>query len=332
MCATAKHYTQTLDGSVEGGREEGEEDGRQENDTWKNESSDWKNKIDCIPSINIYSNGCLSAKYITLWWIPESPEYEPLCPAYIRVTERDQWVPTDNRQRCRGDSGTSGGWWGGPRSRQYQFRIQFCSRYIQQWIWTWMSWGRSQSAACLSYSPINSWPSPWQQVFNSSPAQNQVSGAPGSGNMVQHQEMAMGFRYARSAGGRWNGSWPNFYVSGSSYDMQIADQEGCYGVAAGNYVGEYPWRVGEYGSEWLSWDYRWRMGVVSIGETEFSALPLFRNPDNSTLGASSVDIRRWTNAGGHNARSGSDIQMCHWRVDIWNQCPTGGIVAGGKWE
>jgi len=40
MCATASHYTWTLEGSEEGGREEGEEDGGQEKDTFINVSSD----------------------------------------------------------------------------------------------------------------------------------------------------------------------------------------------------------------------------------------------------------------------------------------------------
>jgi len=36
-----------------------------------------------------------------------------MCPAYIRATERDYWGWKENRQRCRGGSGASGGWWGG---------------------------------------------------------------------------------------------------------------------------------------------------------------------------------------------------------------------------
>jgi len=65
MCATAIHYTQTLEGSDEGGREEGEEDRGQENDTCINVSSDWKNRNDSIASICIRSNGCWTVKYLT---------------------------------------------------------------------------------------------------------------------------------------------------------------------------------------------------------------------------------------------------------------------------
>jgi len=56
MCASANHYTWPLESSEEGGGEEGEKHGGQENDTWINVSSDWKNKIDCIASIYIPSN------------------------------------------------------------------------------------------------------------------------------------------------------------------------------------------------------------------------------------------------------------------------------------
>ena len=51
MYATANHYTLTLEGSEEGWREAGEEDGGYENDTCIEVSSIWKNRIECIPSI-----------------------------------------------------------------------------------------------------------------------------------------------------------------------------------------------------------------------------------------------------------------------------------------
>jgi len=65
-----------------------EVDGGQENDTWINVSSDWNNRIDCIASIYIRSNGCLSVPYLSLRQISQVPENEPICPAYIRATER----------------------------------------------------------------------------------------------------------------------------------------------------------------------------------------------------------------------------------------------------
>jgi len=104
--------------------------------------------------------------------------------------------------------------------------------------------------------------------------------------------------------------------------MQIADRVGCYGVAALNFVGEYPSRVGEYGTEWLSWDYWWRMGVVSIAETEFSASTPFRDPDNTTSGASRAYISPWTNPGGDNAKRGRDIEECHQQDGILNRFQT----------
>jgi len=58
MWATTNKYTTTLESAEEGEREEGEENGGQENDTWINVSAYWENRIDCIPSIYIYSNGC----------------------------------------------------------------------------------------------------------------------------------------------------------------------------------------------------------------------------------------------------------------------------------
>jgi len=55
--------------------------------------------------------------------------------------------------------------------------------------------------------------------------------------MVHCDEMDLGFTHAMTTGGRWNGSCQDFQISDSSYDMQIADWEGCYGVATVNVVG-----------------------------------------------------------------------------------------------
>ena len=46
-------------------------------------------------------------------------------------------------------------------------------------------------------------------------------------------------------------------------------------------------------------------------EIEFRAPPPFRDPGNSTVGASSAHISTETNPGGDNARSCSDIWECH---------------------
>ena len=154
----------------------------------------------------------------------------------------------------------------------------------------------------------------------------------GLGNMVLWEKMGLGFRPAGSAGGRWNESWQDFLLSGSGHDMQIADWEGCYGVAAINFQGEYPRTVRQNGTEWWSWDYWCRMGVVPIPETQFSTLLPFRDPDKSASQASSTYISPLTNPTEHNARSGWDIHQCHVRDDIWNLFQTAEHVALGKCE
>ena len=65
-CAQLHIIIQTLECCEYGGREEGDEDGGQENDTCMNLSSDSENEIDCIPSVHIHSNGCLSVQYFTM--------------------------------------------------------------------------------------------------------------------------------------------------------------------------------------------------------------------------------------------------------------------------
>jgi len=155
-------------------------------------------------------------------------------------------------------------------------------------------------------------------VFNSRPARNKASDVPGLGNMVCCDEMGLDFRYARSAGGRPNGSWQDFYPGVSGCNMQIPGWKGCCGVTTINIVGEYPWKVGEYGTEWLSQDFWWRTGVVSVAETAFSASPPFRDPYDSTWGEASADFRPWMSRGGPNAWSGSANQECHWQDDIFS--------------
>jgi hypothetical protein len=53
-----------------------------------NVRSDRVNTIDYIP--HIITSKSLSMKYLTSWWISRAPEYEPICPIYLRATESDQ--------------------------------------------------------------------------------------------------------------------------------------------------------------------------------------------------------------------------------------------------
>jgi len=144
----------------------------------------------------------------------------------------------------------------------------------------------------------------------------------------------MGLRcwYARSTGGRWNRSWKDFHLGCSGNTLQIGDWESRNGVVTIHFIGEYPWRVGDCSAQWLSRHCRWRMGVVSTPEIEFCATPPVGDPDNTTSWASSTYIGPWTNLGGHNARSGRDLQDCHRRDDTWNQFQTGQHVASRKCE
>jgi len=70
--------------------------------------------------------------------------------------------------------------------------------------------------------------------------------------MVYCEKMGLGFGYARSTGSRRNRPWKDGYLSGSRYDMEIADGECCCGVAADNFVVVYPCQMGEDGTEQLT--------------------------------------------------------------------------------
>jgi len=96
--------------------------------------------------------------------------------------------------------------------------------------------------------------------------------------------------YASSSVGRWIGPSQDFNLSVSSNDLQIRDWESWNRVTNVNFMGEYPWPVGEYGTEWHFRDDQWQMEVVFIAETETSGLPPFRDPVNSTTGASSAYV------------------------------------------
>jgi len=76
-----------------------EEAGGKETDSSINVSSDWVNRIDYIP--HIIGSKSLSVKYLTLRWISGAPEYEPIYPTYLGVTERDNWRRNEDRPRCK---------------------------------------------------------------------------------------------------------------------------------------------------------------------------------------------------------------------------------------
>jgi len=76
--------------------------------------------------------------------------------------------------------------------------------------------------------------------------------------------------------------------------------------------------------------YRWRTGVVSVADTEFSTLQPVRDPVNSTAGASSTCISLWTNPGGDNSQSCRHNQECHQCDDILNRFYTHYFVAYGR--
>lgn len=78
-----------------------------------------------------------------------------------------------------------------------------------------------------------------------------MSGAPHVPNMVQCEEMGLEFVCTRSASGKWYGSWQDICLGCSRYDIQVADWAGCCEIAIVNFVGEYPWQMGEYGAKWL---------------------------------------------------------------------------------
>jgi len=107
--------------------------------------------------------------------------------------------------------------------------------------------------------------------------------------------------------------------------------ECCNGVATVRFVGEYPWRVGDFGTQLLSRHCRWRTAVVSPPVIEFCAWLSVGDPVNTTSRASSSCISPWTNPGHYNAQSGWHLQDCHRWDDTWNRFETRQLVAPGKW-
>jgi len=253
-------------------------------------------------------------KYLTLQRISGAQEYQPICPAYIWATERYHWGWKEHRQRWKGGWGASGGWWGGPQSRKYQFRVECCPQHNQQWIWTHVSWWGSHTAECASNWPINRWPGSRPEVFNFRPGWNQVSGAPGLGHMVHCEEVGLGFWYARSAGSGWNGPWQDFHLGGSSNHMQTAHCESGNGVTAVEFVGEYPQRVGEFdtndcpgivGEEWERYPFQTQNKVpcciMEIQKIHLSVTQRLHQPSEQSWwwqclelqGHSRVSLTRW---------------------------------------
>jgi len=145
------------------------------------------------------------------------------------------------------------------------------------------------------------------QVFNCRPAGNNDSDAPGLGILVHCEEMCFGCWYAWSTGGRRNETWKDFHLACSSNGLQIGNWDSWNGVATVDVMGEYPWKVHDFGAQSLSRHCRWRTGVVSTAEIEFySQLPV-GDTDNTTWWALSTYIGPWANLGGHNARGGRDL-------------------------
>jgi len=188
------------------------------------------------------------------------------------------------------------------------------------------------AAYWASTSSINRWPCSRLQLFSSRPSLKYGSGTPGVGNMVHGEEVGSGCWYARITGGRWNGSWKDFYLSCSSNDFQIGDWESCNGVATVHFMGEYPWRVFNFGLEGLSWYCWWRTGVLSAPAIEFCILLSVGDSDNSTSQVSSTWMSPRTYPGHYNAQSGRNFQHCHQQNDAGNKFQSGQLVACRKWE
>jgi len=87
-------------------------------------------------------------------------------------------------------------------------------------------------------------------------------------------------------------------------------------------MGEYPWRVGDFGAKLVSQHCRWRGRVVSAPEIEFCAPPPVGDLVNTTPTGSSTDPSPWTNPGDNNAQSGWDLQQCNGPDDTWNRFQT----------
>jgi len=199
-------------------------------------------------------------------------------------------------------------------------------------MWTRVPWWGSQDAECSSYSSINRWPCSTPKVFNSRPGRNSVSGAPGLGHLVHYEEVGLGCWYARSTGGGYDGSWKDFHLRCSGNALEIRDWESCNVVATVHFMGEYPSRVGDFGTQRLSQHCRLRTGVVSTPEIELCDPTHVGDTDNTTSQVSSTCISPWTNLGGFNARSGRDHQDCHRRDDTSNLIQTGQLVPLRKCE
>jgi len=246
--------------------------------------------------------------------------------AYLPILHPRNWKrplgQKEHEQQCKGGSGGSEGCWGGPQSRNYKLSTEYGAQYNQQRISTRVSWWSSQAAECASYSPINSWPCSRLQVFNSKPAQIHVFGAQGLGHQVHREEMGLGCCYARCTGGGWNESWKDFHLGCSGNALQIGHWESCDGVATVHFMGEYPRRVGDCGSQWLSRHCWWSAGVVSAAEIEFCAPPSVGDAVKTTRLGSSTDFSASINPGGDNSRSAWDLRKCYQREDTSNRFQT----------
>jgi len=145
-------------------------------------------------------------RYLTLWWRSEVLEYKPICPAFITATGRGHWGWTEHSQSSKGVSAASRQWWGSPWLRKYQFSIESGCDYDQHQIRIQVSWWGLKSADPPCDLHINRQSCSSPQVFNSRSAWIPLSGESGLGHMVYCVKVGLGLWYARSDGGRWNGS------------------------------------------------------------------------------------------------------------------------------
>jgi len=208
-----------MDGFEMGGRVQGVENGVQENGTCIDVSSDWKNRIDYIPHINIHSHS---------YFVYQIPN--------ITMYFRSAWVkaqlcnlPQNNKKRLLRTKIKQTVVQGRFRSKWRMVLVSSIQKIaVQDWAPFWM-----QSIMNLNMRVIIWWSSCWmsipfvnrkllirrQQVFNPEPGWNQSSGSLSFPDIVHTEEMGFAFRNARINVGRFNVSWQDSYLCGSVCNM-----------------------------------------------------------------------------------------------------------------
>jgi len=89
--------------------------------------------------------------------------------------------------------------------------------------------------------------------------------------------------------------------------IQFFNQEMTRFQATVHCMGEYGWRVGDFGGQRHFQHCRWRTRVVSAPEIKFYAPPAVGDPEKTAYRASSTCISPWTNLGGYHAWNGKDL-------------------------